>query len=66
MILSGIVKDLAEISSKFYIDNSLLNVPSITDVSGSELTAEAAQRAALNTSGDGMAQVASFAKSLTK
>jgi hypothetical protein len=64
--LSGVVKDLADVSSKFYMNNSMLNVPTITDVKGSGLVLEAAQRAASNTSGDGMAQVASFAKSLVK
>lgn len=64
--LSGVVKDLADVSSKFYMNNSMLNVPTITDVKGSGLVLEAAQRVASNTSGDGMAQVASFAKSLVK
>jgi len=65
--LSGVVKELADVSSKFYINNSsLINTPIITDVSGSGLSLEAAQRAALNTSGDGISQAAAFAKSFTK
>ena len=66
VVLSGVVKDLADVSSKFYMNNSILNTSTITDVSGSGLAVEAAQRAALNTPGDGIAQTAAFIKSLTK
>jgi hypothetical protein len=66
VVLSGVVKDLADVSSKFYMNNSILTTPTITDVSGSGLAVEAAQRAALNTPGDGIAQTAAFVKSLTK
>ena len=66
VVLSGVVKDLADVSSKFYMNNSILNTSTITDVSGSGLAVEAAQRAALNTPGDGIAQTAAFVKSLTK
>ena len=66
VVLSGVVKDLADVSSKFYMNNSILTTQTITDVSGSGLAVEAAQRAALNTPGDGIAQTAAFIKSLTK
>jgi len=66
VVLSGVVKDLADVSSKFYMNNSILTTQTITDVSGSGLAVEAAQRAALNTPGDGIAQTAAFVKSLTK
>ena len=48
------------------MNNSILTTQTITDVSGSGLAVEAAQRAALNTPGDGIAQTAAFIKSLTK
>lgn len=64
--LSQVVKDLADASSKFYINNTPISMPLINDATSSGLSLESAQRAVSISAGDAVSQVASLTSSINK